>query len=171
MQISLHKLKQANDGLLLEHETIQFDLVGEVPELTDLGPVHVKARAELIDPDLFVVNAAIRAQAKFLCVKCLTEFRQVLEAALQEYFTDEPYRAVDSEEQEIHLVHENKLDLTPFVREALLLQFPSAPICRENCRGLCPVCGKNRNTDPCHCQVKSVDPRLAALENWHESDG
>lgn len=171
MQISLHKLKQANDGLLSEHETSHLDLVGEVPELTELGPVHVKARAELIDPDLIVVEAVIKAVAKFSCVKCLTEFRQDLEAALQEYFTDEPHRAVESEEQEIHLVHENKLDLTPFVREALLLQFPSIPVCREDCKGLCPVCGKNRNTDPCNCQVKSVDPRLAALENWYESDG
>ncbi|MGA8943559.1 MAG: DUF177 domain-containing protein [Thermoactinomyces sp.] len=171
MQISLHKLKQANDGLLSEHETICLDLVGEVPELTELGPAHVTARLELIDPDLFVVKARIKAQAKFSCAKCLTEFRQDLETALQEYFTDDPNRAVESEEQEIHLVHENKLDLTPFVREALLLQIPSIPVCREDCKGLCPVCGRNQNTDPCHCQVRTVDPRLAALENWHESDG
>ena len=38
------------------------------------------------------------------------------------------------------------------------------PLCRPDCQGLCPVCGKDRNVDPCQCQVEWVDPRLAVLK-------
>ena len=65
----------------------------------------------------------------------MSEFKQEIKASFEEHFTDDPHRAVESEEQEIHLADENKLDLTPFIREALLLQFPYIPVCREDCKG------------------------------------
>ena len=56
-----------------------------------------------------------------------------------------------------------KVDLEPFLREQLVLAVPFAPLCREDCKGLCPQCGIDRNSGTCTCE-KPVDPRLAALK-------
>lgn len=55
------------------------------------------------------------------------------------------------------------VDLEPLVREHLLLAVPYAPLCREDCKGLCPQCGIDRNVESCACE-KPVDPRFAALK-------
>jgi uncharacterized protein len=56
-----------------------------------------------------------------------------------------------------------KIDLEPLFREQFVLAVPFAPLCREDCKGLCPQCGIDRNTDSCGCE-KPIDPRLAALK-------
>lgn len=57
-----------------------------------------------------------------------------------------------------------EIDLTPAVREQVLLQVPSSPLCREGCLGLCPRCGKNLNEGGCGCDRAAMDPRWAALK-------
>jgi uncharacterized protein len=55
------------------------------------------------------------------------------------------------------------VDLEPLLREQLILAVPYAPLCKEDCLGLCPTCGADRNLAPCHCE-KPVDPRFEALK-------
>ena len=57
----------------------------------------------------------------------------------------------------------DKIDLEPLFREQFVLAVPFAPLCAEDCKGLCPQCGIDRNTGTCSCE-KPVDPRLAALK-------
>jgi uncharacterized protein len=59
------------------------------------------------------------------------------------------------------------LDLRPLVREQVVLAFPVQLLCREDCAGLCQVCGKNRNMEPCTCQMQEGDPRFAILQQLH----
>lgn len=54
------------------------------------------------------------------------------------------------------------VDLEPLLREHFVLAVPFSPLCREDCAGLCPQCGANRNTAPCACE-KPADPRFAGL--------
>ena len=56
-----------------------------------------------------------------------------------------------------------EVDVTRLVYEQVLLALPTRPLCDEECRGLCPQCGVNRNTTECSCIVESGDPRLAVL--------
>lgn len=56
-----------------------------------------------------------------------------------------------------------RIDLEPLFREQFVLAVPYAPLCREDCKGLCPQCGIDRNTGSCNCE-KPIDPRLAALK-------
>jgi uncharacterized protein len=55
------------------------------------------------------------------------------------------------------------IDLEPLLREQFVLAVPYAPLCREDCKGLCPQCGIDRNTGTCSCEPL-IDPRLAALK-------
>jgi uncharacterized protein len=59
-----------------------------------------------------------------------------------------------------------EVDLDPVVREQLLLALPTYPVCRDSCKGLCPVCGTNLNDKECGCDRKVPDPRWAGLEKF-----
>lgn len=60
----------------------------------------------------------------------------------------------------------DEVDLSPFVREELLLSLPTRALCDEACAGLCAHCGANRNTGKCGCVEEWTDPRLAKLRDW-----
>lgn len=57
-----------------------------------------------------------------------------------------------------------EIDLSPAVREQVLLSVPASPLCREDCKGLCPKCGKDLNEGECGCDRTVIDPRWAALK-------
>jgi uncharacterized protein len=57
-----------------------------------------------------------------------------------------------------------EIDLTPAVREQILLYLPAPPLCRDECLGLCPKCGKDLNEGACGCDRSAIDPRWAALK-------
>jgi uncharacterized protein len=61
-----------------------------------------------------------------------------------------------------------RLLLEDAIREQVLLSVPLKVVCREDCKGLCPSCGKNRNTDPCSCARPFADPRWSALKEIRE---
>ena len=63
----------------------------------------------------------------------------------------------------------DEIDLEPLVRDAVLLELPLAPLCREDCQGLCPICGADRNEVTCECQP-APDPRWAALDALRENN-
>jgi uncharacterized protein len=66
-------------------------------------------------------------------------------------------------DEEAYPLAGDELDLEPLARDAVLLELPLAPLCAEDCLGLCPTCGANRNTDPCECATPG-DPRWSALD-------
>ena len=76
-----------------------------------------------------------------------------------ERFVDE--RVVGDEEA--YLIENDAVDLAPLARDAILLDLPLAPLCREECRGLCPECGIDRNEESCDCSAP-IDPRWATLD-------
>jgi uncharacterized protein len=57
----------------------------------------------------------------------------------------------------------NDLDAGEAVRQGFVSATPMASLCRPDCAGICPECGTNRNTDPCECENRTIDPRLAGL--------
>lgn len=60
----------------------------------------------------------------------------------------------------------NELDVDEQLSEELILSFPTRLLCREDCKGLCPKCGKPLNDGPCPCPQKEIDPRLAVLKDF-----
>jgi uncharacterized protein len=94
------------------------------------------------------------------CVRCLIPIDQPLTITFDDLFVYPPSKATDP----LLVVPETGLlDLTPLAREYLLLDFPLQPLCRPDCRGLCPECGINRNDSTCEHGAAEPDPRLAGL--------
>jgi len=73
--------------------------------------------------------------------------------------------ALDAGESEVDFYKGEGLELEDVLREQILLTLPMQRICRMDCKGICPVCGQNRNLVECGCQVKTPDDRWAALRN------
>lgn len=69
----------------------------------------------------------------------------------------------DETNDELLLVNELRFDLDPLITEDIFLDFPAKLLCDEECKGVCPRCGKDLNTGSCSCE-KEIDPRLAALK-------
>jgi uncharacterized protein len=72
---------------------------------------------------------------------------------------------LQADELEISYYSGDFIDLTPIICEQIVLQIPIKPLCSEECKGLCPHCGVNRNVASCNCHLEFVDPRLAVLKN------
>ena len=72
-------------------------------------------------------------------------------------------------DEEAYPLTGDELDLEPLARDAVLLELPLATLCAEDCAGLCPTCGANRNTETCDC-APAVDPRWAALDALRDED-
>ncbi|MCK5427573.1 MAG: DUF177 domain-containing protein, partial [Thermodesulfovibrionia bacterium] len=64
---------------------------------------------------------------------------------------------------------DDEIDMKGLLREQILLAVPMKPLCKTECSGICPQCGKNLNTASCKCITKKIDPRLAKLETLKES--
>ena len=91
------------------------------------------------------------------CRRCLTPASGVLRMAVRELYTE------DGDGEETYPLVHDEVDLEPLVRDAVLLELPQAPLCRLDCKGLCPFCGVNRNEETCGCEVPR-DPRWEALD-------
>jgi len=118
------------------------------------------------------LTGEIRTIVGLVCGACLARFEQPLEVAVNEEFYRPDAAATalreELEPQDFFLPIEpgDVIDVTEVVRQNLILALPIAPRCREDCRGLCPQCGADRNRARCACEAREIDPRLAPLQQW-----
>lgn len=78
---------------------------------------------------------------------------------------DRTSRELRAEDLALSFYQGEEIDLSPLIREQLLLALPTRPLCDTACRGLCPQCGASLNTGQCGCRADAGDPRLAVLRN------
>jgi uncharacterized protein len=116
------------------------------PGLRVLGPVHYAVSALLVSERL-VVRGTAAVDMEFNCVRCAAPFRQRVEEPALEIVRE---LAADCGEEPA--AEPQVVDLTPDLREAMLLAFPSYPLCDADCKGLCERCGCNRNRETCTCR-------------------
>ena len=107
-----------------------------------------------------VLQLGFRARLHGPCFRCLGDAVLEVPISAREYQATKP----DSDELRSPYVVDDKLDLSAWARDAIALELPEKILCRPDCAGLCPVCGKNLNEEPHEHEEESVDPRWAALE-------
>jgi len=104
-----------------------------------------------------VVRGEITAPWTSSCSRCLTPVRGTATVHVDELYERNPL------EGETYPLEDDIVDLELLVRDALLLELPKVPLCRDDCQGLCASCGVDRNTTTCACAHDEVDPRWDAL--------
>jgi uncharacterized protein len=98
------------------------------------------------------------------CYRCLADAVVDAEISAREYQAENP----ESEELRTPYLADGQLDLTAWARDALVLELPDKILCREDCAGLCPVCGRDLNTDPHQHDDEELDSRWAALSELRD---
>ena len=127
------------------------------------GVVEIDVRLESVN-DGIVVTGTVRAPWTGECRRCLRTVESGLEAKVLEIFEDHPVEGETSQ------LDHDQIDLEPMAREAVLLELPMAPLCMEDCAGLCPECGADRNADDCGHALTGGDDRWAALDQIRFDD-
>lgn len=113
---------------------------------------------------------SISAEADFSvstqCAKCAKDISKKLKVSVDHFLIDQ----LNDEDNDDYIVVENmSLNLDELVLEDIFLSLPSRFLCKSDCKGLCPYCGKDLNDESCGCK-KPIDPRLAALQQLLNDD-
>ena len=156
---SLEEHAAAVDGTLAPD-----DAVWEEGDPCPAGPIRVTGRLSRAGDGRFYFSGGIAGTAVGECRRCLTDVSTPVDVHVHLIFAEE---GLDDEEDtsDAYLFDpgERSLDLRPAVREEWLLAVPGFPLCREDCKGLCPRCGADLNAGPCDCPPES-DHRWTALK-------
>jgi len=172
----------------LEREPIEFDL--ELPpgaidfgeEAEPAGPLATSGRAEVIHehrgPREIVADIRLKGRfsgkVKVPCARCVEPVEVSLEAEFDLIFrpveadSEMGERSITAPETEIGYYQKDSLALEDVLREQVLLSLPVRTLCKPDCKGLCPRCGANRNSQPCNCDVGPSDPRWEALSGLRD---
>lgn len=124
-----------------------YDTICLNPDL-ELGDFHGIARLGRT-PQGILVQGTFQASSAVECVRCLAEFDQPLHTEFSELYA---FSTRTVSESGLILPEDANIDLEPVVREYFLVEIPISPLCREDCKGLCTVCGENLNDGACEHQ-------------------
>lgn len=133
-----------------------------------LAPIVVEATVTNTGSS-FLVQGRLQTELMVQCSRCLKEFSWSLSASLDEEYLPaggEPAQAASRELPQFaerSFFSGDTIDLSEAVREQALLGLPYQILCREDCPGLCPVCGHQLAQGACGCRSESLDPRMAGL--------
>lgn len=145
-------------------------------ELVGLGPVSVDAEAQKGDrPGEYDVEGTVRFTADYQCARCLEPYPIANESKIQLRYRPRPEATGEEEEVEISpdeldidFYSERSIPLKQLAADQIQLSIPMKPLCDENCLGLCPNCGANRNREACTCEPSATDERWGALQDIRE---
>ena len=164
--ISIHDLKR-QPGEMLEvrrtfanPERIGIDVIAieRDEELSIAGKVESVSTGVLAT---FTITSVATGE----CVRCLDQIAWPIHANIQELFFYSIPADLDEDEDAPLLIVEEKIDVLPPIRDAVILDLPLAPHCSEDCLGLCPDCGEKVADNPTGHDHQSVDPRWAKLRD------
>lgn len=129
----------------------------ELADVPEDAPIEGELTLESVVEGIYV-HGTIAGRMQMRCARCLKEFGTHFDVAMDELFAREP-----GPEDDYSLQRDLTLDPEPMVRDAVVLEMPFSPLCRPDCRGLCPICGGDRNLGECPGHVET-DPRWSPLE-------
>jgi len=150
-------------------EPSAFALQGE--DFSLVGPVELSGEVRK-DGRNVRLSGRLKATIECACSRCLDGYKIPVDVPLDLLFLPAGADTSSAETEETEIGEEDlgvsfyrneEIDLSDVMREQFYLAVPMKPLCREDCRGLCPVCGINRNRESCSCQTDWVDPRLEPL--------
>jgi uncharacterized protein len=162
MKINVLNVKKEIGSSEPFHFIVSADALGLTDQLDWLdGQLAVNGQV-VNNGQTLEVQGVIQGWARYSCSRCLDEFVAKIEVPFTENFS-ETEENLTAEVNDIQLFQGDEIDLTEIVREDIILAEPIQPLCADDCRGLCTLCGVNLNKQSCTCESTRVDPRLEKL--------
>ncbi|MGI6697933.1 MAG: hypothetical protein GXY97_01700 [Clostridiales bacterium] len=162
MIIHVNRLRRGDDGRMtfsLKEDMEGLDYRGE--RLDFESPVAVNGSIER-DGDLLYVTGEVRTEVVLQCSRCLRTIRHPLRTGFSQQYSEA------GPGEEVLPVKGDSIDLREPVMESILLELPVKVLCSEECKGLCPICGADRNVEECGCSINEIDPRMQQLKRLLE---
>jgi len=177
MLLDLRGFRGGTEEVVRQFPPDAFDLKGE--DFRIVAPAELKVRVTK-DSEKVRLVGRLRTTLETDCGRCLDPFRIPVDASLDMLFLPEGdtahvAAAGDDDESEVReadtgvaFYKNDTIDLAEMMRDEFYLALPMKPLCRPDCKGLCPVCGVNWNRETCTCKAEWVDPRMAGLKKLLE---
>lgn len=168
MRLSVARVKQSEGNVIdfiFDEQINHIEVKRE--NVHFIEPVRVEGTLENLGNRIFEIRGLIKTAAEYPCFRCLTNTRVNLNLSFSIKFSDIPSVCY---EDEIIAFSGDEIELTPYILEEILLNWPGQILCKPDCKGICPQCGANLNKINCSCKSEDIDPRLAALKNLFEKD-
>ena len=165
----------------LEVKPLHFDVdfpPGEIDfeesQFRQISQLHTEGTAELLSNTLgeIRVEGTLQVEMEVQCDRCLEPTRYPMDSGYNLFYRPAPKLvpghdiAIDEGEAQIGFYEGHGLELADVVREHVLLSVPMQLICSEDCAGICPQCGVNRNVSHCDCHAQPVNEVWAALKDF-----
>lgn len=125
---------------------------------------------------LLLVKGEVKAEVRLECSRCTTDFVLPVEADVEEEFRLEKVGdaiqvlPIDEEETTPDLMSGSLLDVQELIRQNLLPVLPIQPLCKPDCKGLCPTCGENLNVGKCQCPPAESESPFGVLADLLEEE-
>ncbi len=167
MRIDLTSLENSAGSFAYSYGPEELVLNDE--RLKILEPPQVHGRLVLKDQEV-VLTGDVAAVLEVDCDRCLKAVSLPVETSFDlKYLTGQEYRTLNTaelkeEDLSVAVFDGEVIDIDEVVREQLLLSVPTHVLCDQACKGLCSVCGADRNSVICNCEQAEVDPRWAPLK-------
>lgn len=116
---------------------------------------------------LVTLNSEITFVYDEVCSRCLKEFNNKITANFNANIVDEINENSEAEDIEV-LIKDGVVDISDAIKQVIYLSIPMKALCKEDCKGICPICGIDLNTDTCECNDFVIDPRLEKLKTLLE---
>lgn len=166
----------------IEAEPTRWEETVEIPaadldesELLELGQISWQGGVWKEKPG-FRLEAQLSYNQKIACVRCLTPVAQTVDSKVnlmilaEDSPPDLDELELSADDLDVVYLEGVELDTDPILREQLQLNIPMRLLCDDDCQGLCPVCGTNRNLEPCDCETMPVDPRWQILRGLKQDE-
>lgn len=111
------------------------------------------------------VKGSVSLEFATVCDRCLDDVSTVLSIEFDREVTSPEYTDEDKDEDDQTFMEGYQLDVEAFVNNEILTNWPLKILCKEDCKGVCPVCGQNLNIKDCGCDSFVPDPRMAVLKD------
>jgi uncharacterized protein len=168
MRIELENLEGSKGVFAHVYQPDELNPIDERVRLNE--PAAVTGKIRRAGNEVFV-NGHIDTRVQVECDRCLQPVELPVKADFAlEYISGSEYESTEvaeltEAEMSVSVFDGRAIDVDEIVKEQILLTVPTRMLCREDCKGLCPECGTDRNTGDCTCVTNDIDPRWAALKN------
>jgi uncharacterized protein len=177
MQLPIEKIGDEGLDLVLEPDVREFPVLEDIRKEGGAvfeSPIRFEVRAVRAE-SYIEIGGTFFGRARLTCSRCLAEFFLDLQDDFSLTYLPRPEmpeqmrpgEEAELSTDEIGLIpfDGDRIDLREGLQEQLVMALPVKPLCRPDCRGICPRCGADLNRSACRCTGSSVDPRLAVLRN------
>lgn len=164
---------------ILEREIIirnwkEIELPSEKAKI--LAPIDVNVSLEKGESRV-LVTGKIETMVQLHCSRCLKPIEYWIEESFEAVYLSRNFEKYLSKTERLktldNLIYYDgqSIDLTNRVIETIILSVPEVPLCREDCKGLCPICGTDLNENPDHsCETEEIDPRFVTLKKLLDNE-